>query len=87
MKNKNTVNIKESVEKNGNTYSQIINEIHEEIKNSDYKEIYKIIGNKTCGINEIIRKTNKTIGEINKTLLLMEIEGYIQKTEGGYKCI
>ena len=99
------INRKTIEEKNGNTYSQIINEnifithpniafiiggsygIHEEIKNGDYKEIYKIIGNKTCGINEIIRKTNKTIGEINQTLLLMEIEGYIQKTEGGYKCI
>lgn len=81
------INRKTIEEKNENTYSQIINEIHEEIKNGDYKEIYKIIGNKTCGINEIIRKTNKTIGEINQTLLLMEIEGYIQKTEGGYKCI
>ena len=82
------INKKTIEEKDKNTYSKKIqNEIHGKIKNSDYKEIYKIIENKTCGVNEIIRKTNKTIGEINQTLLLMEIEGYIQKTEGGYKCI
>lgn len=60
---------------------------YNKIDNKEYKEIYKIIENKICGINEIVRKTGRTIREINQDLLMMEIEGYIKKVEGGYKGI
>ena len=60
---------------------------YSQIKNDDYKKIYKILQNQIYGINEIIRKSNKSVAEINQILFMMEIEGLVQKTEGGYKCI
>lgn len=56
------------------------------IKNKEQKEIYKIILEKESNIDEIYKKTSKDIGKINEILLILEIEGYIRKTAGGYKC-
>lgn len=57
------------------------------IKNKEYKKIYKIILKKETSLDEIYKQSTKNIGEINEILLMLEIEGYIRKTAGGYKCI
>ncbi len=101
-KNKKEIKINGKIEileeKNSNKYEETENKkeikssqkaegLYKKFDNKQYNEIYKIIENKICGINEIVRKTGRTIGEINQDLLMMEIEGYIKKVEGGYKCI
>lgn len=53
----------------------------------EYQEIYKIIAQKTSDINEICLKTKKPISQINNILFNLEIEGYIEKIAGGYRCI
>lgn len=63
------------------------NSVIKTIKNKEYKEIYKIILKKETSIDEIYKQSTKNIGEINEILLMLEIEGYIRKTAGGYKCI
>ena len=55
--------------------------------NEKYNEIYKIINENPINLDEIYKKVNKNISEINNILLMLELEGYIQKVEGGYKCI
>ena len=52
----------------------------------EYKGIYKLIEEKEIGVDEICIRTNKTIKEINQIVLMLEIEGYIQKVAGRYKC-
>ena len=32
-------------------------------------------------------KTKKNVGEVNSILMMLELEGYIEKISGGYKCI
>lgn len=59
----------------------------EKIENKDYQQIYKIMDNKLYSIDEICRKTQKNISEIQQILLMMEIEGYVKRIGGGYKCI
>ena len=58
-----------------------------ELERKNYKEIYELIYNKINTADEICKYTNKEIKEINEKLLMMEIEGFIKKTSGGYKCI
>ena len=58
-----------------------------ELESKNYKEIYELIYNKINTADEICKYTNKEIKEINEKLLMMEIEGFIKKTAGGYKCI
>lgn len=58
-----------------------------ELESKNYKEIYELIYNKINTADEICKYTNKKIKEINEKLLMMEIEGFIKKTSGGYKCI
>lgn len=58
-----------------------------ELESKNYKEIYELIYNKINTADEICKYTNKEIKEINEKLLMMEIEGFIKKTSGGYKCI
>lgn len=59
----------------------------QKIENKDYQEIYEIIGSQIYSVDEICKKTTKNIVEVNQIMLMMEIEGYIQKVRGGYKCI
>ena len=75
-------------EKKINNNKKIDTEIKKNVcKNKEYNEIYKLIEREICTINEISRNTNKDISEINKILLMLEIEGYIEKIAGGYRCI
>ena len=55
-------------------------------KNEKYKEIYNLINETPITIQELVEKTNKKINEINSILFMLEIEEYIEKTSGGYKC-
>ncbi len=51
----------------------------------EYQEIYDVIGFIPIEAEEICYKTKKEIREVNSTLLMLEIEGYIEKVAGGYK--
>ena len=62
-------------------------EIARNIKNNEYQKIYEIIANGNSNINEICKKSNKSISEINNITLMLEIEGYITKVAGGYICV
>ena len=55
-------------------------------ENEKYNEIYKFITDIPSTISDIYKKTNKSISEINNLLLMLEIEGFIKKVEGGYVC-
>ena len=57
------------------------------LKNLEYQEIYNLISNEIISINEIYQKSSQSISKINQALFMLEIEGYIQKKAGGYKCV
>lgn len=56
-------------------------------KNKEYNQIYQWITEEPISLNEIYHKANTTIAQINKILLMLELEGYIEKVVGGYVCI
>ena len=70
-----------------------VNYINKKIKvrkkctNKNYSEIYELITDKPINLNEIYQKSNKNISEINNILLMLELDGNIKKTLGGYVCI
>lgn len=72
-------------------YEKIKNKIERNadktIVKEEYKEIYELIENGITSINDIYRKSNKSIGEVNKIIFMLEVEEYIQKKEGGYVCV
>lgn len=71
-----------------NVDKKIDNETKRKVcKNKEYNEIYELIEKEICTINEISKKTKKEISEINKILIMLEIEGFIEKIAGGYRCI
>lgn len=53
----------------------------------EYQEIYNLIFDGINSIDELYKKTNLKVKEINNILFMLEIEGNIIKTSGGYKCI
>ena len=56
-------------------------------KEKEYNDIYQWITETPISLNEICKKSNQNISEISNTLLMLEIEGYIEKVIGGYRCI
>lgn len=56
-------------------------------KNEEYEEIYQLITENPISLNEIYEKSSKNIAEINNILLMLELDGYIEKIAGGYVCI
>lgn len=56
-------------------------------KNQEYNQIYQQITENPISLNEIYQKSNKNITEINNILLMLELDGYIEKIVGGYRCI
>lgn len=68
---------------------QNISEIREvkKLPDKQYREIYQLISGEVTSLNEIYQKSSKSAGEINQTLLMLELDGYIRKTAGGYECI
>lgn len=57
------------------------------LRNKEHQKIYELIERGVANINEICKKSGKSIKEINNILLILEIEGYIIKSAGGYKCV
>ena len=47
----------------------------------EYKEIYTLLENGPMHINEIAKKQQKSISELNGKLTIMEIEGYIERLD------
>lgn len=62
-------------------------EVRKKCNNEKYHEIYQWITEKPISLNDIYKKSDKTIAEINSTLVMLEIQGLIEKVAGGYKCI
>lgn len=48
----------------------------------DLRKIYKIINNVPQDVNEIVRKTGLTIGEVNYKTMLLQLEDKIRQVEG-----
>ena len=71
------IDYKENVELNANVKKVCLN--------NEYNEVYQFISEIPCTVNEIYKKTNKSISEINNILLMLELEGYIEKVARGYK--
>ena len=56
-------------------------------ENKEYQKIYELIESGAVTINQICKKSGRTVKDINNILLMLEIEGYITKSVGGYKCV
>lgn len=56
-------------------------------KNEKYNKIYQWITEKPILLDEIYKKSDINITEINNILLMLELDGYIKKVAGGYICI
>ena len=74
--------IKLNEENNENSEKNIKKKVKKE-----YQEVYNLIWNGTKSLNELCKNTNKQAKELNEILFMLEIEGVIEKTFGGYKCI
>ena len=61
--------------------------IDKKIVKEEYKEIYELIANGVNTVNEIYRKSNKPMSEVNRILFMLEVEEYITKTKEGYLCV
>ena len=53
----------------------------------EYQEIYNLIKNGASNINAICKESEKSIKDINNILFMLEIDGFITKKQGEYKCI
>lgn len=51
--------------------------VNEEI-NQEYKKVYDLIGSNPIHINEICKKTNSSMAEVNQIITMLEIEGLIK---------
>lgn len=50
----------------------------------EYKKIYTQIKDETLNVDEIRKKVNLSISELNTLLTMMELEGYIESLPGNY---
>ena len=57
------------------------------LKNARFKDIYELISTEAISINEICKKTSKSISEVSNALFILELEGYVKKVPRGYICI
>ena len=53
----------------------------------EYQVIYNLIFEGISSIDELCNKTGLKVKDINNILFMLELEGNIIKTSGGYKCI
>lgn len=58
-----------------------------ELKDPKLSYIYDLMTLEPISINELCKKTSKSIAKISNDLFLLEISGYIKKVAGGYICI
>lgn len=79
---KSLENIKniEKIEKNKSKTYQI------EFENKEQELIFNNLGQEGSNINELYKKIKIPISKISENLLIMEINGYIEKYQGGYRC-
>lgn len=61
--------------------------IRSKIVKKEYQEIYNLIKNGASNINAICKESEKSIKDINNILFMLEIDGFITKKKGEYKCI
>lgn len=85
---KNNMNSNNKLKNNLNIKSYIKLSVKSNIKfnNKEEKEIYNLIKNNISNINEIFKVSKIPISKINETLLILELEKYIEKSKGGYIC-
>ena len=76
---KNIKENKEKVVKNENKEKLIIETIPKE-----YIEIYRLLSDEPIHINELAKKINKPIFEVNSIITIMEIEGYAYQPQMNY---
>lgn len=76
----NANNILDEIGVHGEIYEEE-QEIEIEVED-EFKEIYSVLGYTPLNINNIVKKTNKSIEEVNQKLGLMEIYGYIKRLPG-----
>lgn len=73
------------------TYKKIenknTNKIQKEPNNKEYKKVYNLIQRGVKDINELCKNSNKTIQDMNNILFMLELEGFITRKAGGYKCV
>lgn len=79
---KSLENIKniQKIEKNKSKTYQI------EFENKEQELIFNNLGQEGSNINELYKKIKIPISKISENLLIMEINGYIEKYQGGYRC-
>ena len=53
-------------------------EVETEIS-EEYKEVYSVLSKIPVNVNEICKKTNKSIVEVNTTLTMLELEGVVKQ--------
>ena len=61
--------------------------IKSKIVKKEYQEIYNLIKNGASNINTICKESEESIKDINNILFMLEIDGFITKKQGEYKCI
>ena len=47
--------------------------------NQEYKSVYEVLGTTPIHINEICKRTNNSIAEVNQIITMLEIEGLIKR--------
>lgn len=50
----------------------------------EYRNIYEKIGSKPINADEIVKKTKKSISEVNTIITMLELEGFIESLPGNY---
>lgn len=75
-----------SLEDIKNTEKNKIKNPEIEFENKEQKLIFNNLGKEGSNINEIYKKTKIPINKISENLLILEINGYIEKYQGGYRC-
>lgn len=89
---KNNMNSNNKLKNNLNIKSDIKSNIQSSVKtnikfnNKEEKEIYNLVKNNINNINEIFKSSKIPVNKINETLLILELENYIEKSKGGYIC-
>lgn len=75
--------IKCNIPQNTNIKEENNNSLKTQIKVSKkYKEVYDILQNQPLNTNEICKKLNLTVNEVNSKLLFMEMEGLVKRVAG-----
>lgn len=55
--------------------------------NVEYNQVYQWITENPISVDVICEKSKLSIAEVNNILLMLEIEGYVERVAGGYICI